>query len=212
MTSFSFLEYFWCIWIRCQCCQLCVLWENSIIFACELEVSSKFVLVGQGVFLKLFWSNLTNSTKFRRFILYHGSHGNLSISKSLVCWFSLMMNCLSLTGFHVSNCTNKFNEDLVESCRILPNLMSLKLPQSEPLIVVDSYMGGSSWKPFKLKKTVTLTKTLMTPFRQSISISDSAWFSDITELLRFTDSSKIQSSEITISLRSHWALALWKKC
>ena len=29
MTSFSFLEYFWCIWIRCQCCQLCVLLENS---------------------------------------------------------------------------------------------------------------------------------------------------------------------------------------
>ena len=29
MTLFSFLEYFWCIWNRCQCCQLCVLWENS---------------------------------------------------------------------------------------------------------------------------------------------------------------------------------------
>ena len=30
MTSFSFLEYFWYNWIRYQCCQCCVLWENSI--------------------------------------------------------------------------------------------------------------------------------------------------------------------------------------
>ena len=40
MNYFSFLEYFWCIWIRCQCCQLCVLWENS-----NVSLNSLFKLI-----------------------------------------------------------------------------------------------------------------------------------------------------------------------
>ena len=39
MTYFSFLENFWCIWIGCQCCQLCVLFENLFVDTIKTRVN-----------------------------------------------------------------------------------------------------------------------------------------------------------------------------
>ena len=67
-NAFFFLPWkFWCIWIRCQCCQLCVLWENSKGFVSKksLDLSSNvFVLYLAEVNINALWRYMTRVRAF----------------------------------------------------------------------------------------------------------------------------------------------------
>ena len=57
LLFFHSLNIVWCIWIRCQRCQLSVLWENSLISIWQMYLATnRRVLIGH---VLLSWSDVT---------------------------------------------------------------------------------------------------------------------------------------------------------